>query len=90
MVVHSLLPDIEARIFNRILALGAPREGQGKLRAIMRWLGEAIEIGERDFPMTSPRAVWDLFDIYDPLARRYGIGECAVNAAHTGLGTSPK
>jgi hypothetical protein len=87
-VGQSLVPEVKSRIFDPIMALGAPREGRPALEEVMRWLGEAIEIGQGahgGFPITSPVVVWDLFDVYDPLAHRYGLGECPVNAAHTGF-----
>lgn len=66
-----------------MLALGAPQGGRSEVEEIMRWLGEAIEIGQGEFAITTPVLVWDLFDMFNPLARRYGLGNCLVNAAHT-------
>jgi hypothetical protein len=85
---QSLAPEVKARIFDPMMALGAPREDKRQLVEAMRWLGEAIEIGQGahgGYPITSPVVVWDLFDIFNPLARRYGLGECLVNGAHTGF-----
>jgi hypothetical protein len=82
-ISRLLLPEVESRIFDPVMALGAPREGKPELEEVMRWLGEAIEIGEGQFAITSPVLVWDLFDMFNPLARRYGLGQCLVNRAHT-------
>jgi hypothetical protein len=87
---RSLLPEIESRFFTPILSLGAPRGDEAELREIMRWLGEAIELGQGGpgaFPITTPVILWDLFDMFNPLARRYGLGQCLVNARHTGFET---
>jgi hypothetical protein len=87
-VGESLAPEVKRRIFDPIMALGAPRENKAQLVETMRWLGEAIEIGRGahgGFPITSPVTLWDLFDLFNPLSRSYGLGECPVNAAHTGF-----
>jgi hypothetical protein len=87
-VGQSLVPEVKGRIFDRMMALGAPQEDRPELEEVMRWLGEAIEIGQGahgGFPITSPVVVWDLFDVFNPLSYRYGLGECPVNAAHTGF-----
>jgi hypothetical protein len=87
MVSRSLAPDIKIHIFDQIQVLGAPRGDAPEIRRIMRWLGEAIEIGEdRSYPITDPVVLWDLFDMFNPLSRRYGLRDCLVNKAHTGLG----
>jgi hypothetical protein len=86
MVALSLLPEVESRIFDEIRSLGAPEGGEGAVQEIMRWLGEAIEIGERrQYAITSPIVLWDLFDIFNPLSHRYGLHECPVNQAHMGI-----
>jgi hypothetical protein len=82
-VARSLLPEIKSRIFDPMLALGTPTMGRSELEEIMRWLGEAIEIGQGEFAINSPFLVWDLFDMFNPLARQYGLGNCLVNTAHT-------
>jgi len=81
----SLIPNVKSHIFDRIMALGAPSGDRSELEEIMRWLGEAIEIGEGQFPIILPSLVWDLFDIYNPLVHRYGLAECMVNSANTGI-----
>lgn len=84
-ISNSMIPDIEKRIFDPILALGAPRGNRSELQETMHWLGEAIEIGKGQFPIILPALVWDLFDMFNPLANRYGLHECLVNPAHTQL-----
>jgi hypothetical protein len=85
MIARSLSPKVESQIFDRIMALGTPRRERVEVEEIMRWLGEAIEIGQGEYPVTSPVVVWDLFDMFNPLARRYGLSQCLVNRAHTRL-----
>jgi hypothetical protein len=79
----SLLPGIDFHIFDNIRSLGAPKGEESKVEDMIGALQGAVEIGERAFPIRSPTDLWDLFDIFNPMARQYGLDDCLVNRAHT-------
>lgn len=72
-----ILPGIEFQ-FDDLLAMGGPDGEEGEVEEMLGAMQLAIETGQRQRVFAAAR-LSKLFEDFNRLARRYGIGHCAVD-----------